>query len=112
NAKHAQDPRHRRAAHRPGPPLPRRGRPTRKSPTSRPADHGGRAGPPRARRSAGVGTPPLAPFDSVDLPHPNSREQLAAALRTRGFFPADAPEGTQPGGAIPPFHNRGGSPPT
>ena len=43
---------------------------------------------------AAVGTSPLAPFDSVDLPHPNSREQLADALRQRGFLPADAPEGT------------------
>jgi len=37
-------------------------------------------------RNAPVGVSPLAPFDSVDVPHPNSREQLAAALRNRGFF--------------------------
>ena len=50
-----------------------------------------------------VGTSPLAPFDSVNLPHPNSREQLAAALRQRGFFPASAPEGTTMNGAIRAF---------
>jgi peptidoglycan hydrolase-like protein with peptidoglycan-binding domain len=63
-------------------------------------------------RSTAVGTSPLAPFDSVDLPHPNSREQLAAALRTRGFLPADAPEGTQLGGAIRAFQKSEGLPQT
>ena len=50
-----------------------------------------------------VGTSPLAPFDDVDLPHPTSREQLASALRERGFLPADAPPGTQLGWAIRSF---------
>ena len=61
-------------------------------------------------RGTAVGTSPLAPFDSVDVPHPNSREQLAAALRTRGFLPADAPEGTQLGGAIRAFQRSEGIP--
>jgi peptidoglycan hydrolase-like protein with peptidoglycan-binding domain len=50
-----------------------------------------------------IGTSPLAPFDDVNLPHPNSREQLAAALRQRGFFPADASQGTTMNGAIRAF---------
>jgi|GEM_PF-610524 peptidoglycan hydrolase-like protein with peptidoglycan-binding domain len=63
-------------------------------------------------RSTTVGTSPLVPFDSVDLPHPNSREQLAAALRTRGFLPSDAPEGTQLGVAIRAFQKSEGLPQT
>ncbi|RPH65311.1 MAG: peptidoglycan-binding protein [Myxococcaceae bacterium] len=63
-------------------------------------------------RGTAVGTSPLAPFDSVDLPHPNSREQLAAALRTRGFLAANAPEGTQLGGAIRAFQKSEGLPQT
>ena len=54
-------------------------------------------------RGTAVGTSPLAPFDSVDLPHPNSREQLAAALRQRGFLPAASPEGTTLNGPIRAF---------
>ncbi|HEY1907425.1 MAG TPA: peptidoglycan-binding domain-containing protein [Myxococcaceae bacterium] len=54
-------------------------------------------------RGGAVGTSPLAPFDDVNLPHPTSREQLAAALRQRGLFPADAPEGTTMNGAIRAF---------
>ena len=61
-----------------------------------------------APRGTAVGTSPLAPFDSVDLPHPNSREQLAAALRQRGFLPADAPEGTTMNGAIMAFQRSEG----
>jgi hypothetical protein len=67
------------------------------------------AAPPR---QTAVGTSPLAPFDSVDLPRPTSREQLAAALRTHGFLPADAPEGTQLGGAIRAFQKSEGLPQT
>jgi len=63
------------------------------------------------RRTA-VGTSPLAPFDSVDLPHPNSREQLAAALRQRGFLPADAPEGTTLNGPLLVFQKSEGLPQT
>lgn len=63
-------------------------------------------------RGTAVGTSPLAPFDSVDLPHPNSREQLAAALRQRGFFPADAPEGTTLNGALMAFQKSEGLPQT
>jgi peptidoglycan hydrolase-like protein with peptidoglycan-binding domain len=59
-----------------------------------------------------VGVSPLAPFDSVDVPHPNSREQLAAALRERGFLPADAPEGTTLNGAILAFQKSQGIPQT
>jgi len=59
-----------------------------------------------------VGVSPLAPFDSVDLPHPNSREQLAAALRQRGFLPADAPAGTTLNGAILAFQRSQGIPQT
>lgn len=59
-----------------------------------------------------VGTSPLAPFDSVDVPHPNSREQLAAALRERGFLPADAPAGTTLNGAILAFQRSEGLPQT
>ena len=59
-----------------------------------------------------VGTSPLAPFDSVDVPHPNSREQLAAALRQRGLLPADAPEGTTLNGAILAFQKSEGLPQT
>ena len=59
-----------------------------------------------------VGVSPLAPFDSVDLPHPNSREQLAAALRQRGFLPADAPVGTTLNGAILAFQRSQGIPET
>ncbi len=55
-----------------------------------------------------VGTSPLAPFDDVNLPHPNSREQLAAVLRQRGFLPRDAPEGTQLGAAIRAFQRSEG----
>lgn len=63
-------------------------------------------------RGTAVGTSPLAPFDSVDVPHPNSREQLAAALRQRGFLPADAPEGTTLNGAILAFQKSEGLPQT
>ena len=59
-----------------------------------------------------VGTSPLAPFDSVDLPHPNSREQLAAALRQRGFLRADAPVGTTLNGPILAFQKSEGLPQT
>jgi peptidoglycan hydrolase-like protein with peptidoglycan-binding domain len=55
---------------------------------------------------------PLAPFDSVDVPHPNSREQLAAALRQRGFLPANAPPGTTMNGAILAFQRSEGIPQT
>lgn|SRR5215467_3095311 len=64
------------------------------------------------RQRTAVGVSPLAPFDSVDLPHPNSREQLAAALRERGFFPASAPEGTTLNGAIMAFQKSEGLPQT
>ena len=67
----------------------------------------GCASPPPPPRHA-IGTSPLLPFDDYDLPHPNSREQLAAALRERGFFPADAPPGTQLGGAIRSFQRSQG----
>src|SRR6516162_7094577 len=67
--------------------------------------------PPRPQGGA-VGVSPLAPFDSVDLPHPNSREQLAAALRQRGFLPADAPAGTTLNGAILAFQRSQGIPQT
>ena len=67
-----------------------------------PAGQGGQ--PP----NGAVGTSALAPFDDVNLPHPNSREQLAAALRQRGFLPADAPEGTQLGVAIRSFQRSEG----
>jgi hypothetical protein len=50
-----------------------------------------------------VGTSQLPPFDDVNLPHPTSREKLAAALRQRGFFPADAAQGTTMNGAIRAF---------
>jgi peptidoglycan hydrolase-like protein with peptidoglycan-binding domain len=59
-----------------------------------------------------VGTSPLAPFDSVDIPHPNSRERLAAALRERGFLPADAPAGTTLNGPILAFQKSQGLPQT
>ena len=59
-----------------------------------------------------VGTSPLAPFDSVDVPHPNSREQLADALRQRGFLPADAPAGTTLNGPIMAFQRSVGLPQT
>ena len=59
-----------------------------------------------------VGTSPLAPFDSVDVPHPNSREQLAAALRERGFLPANAPAGTTLNGPILAFQKSQGLPQT
>jgi peptidoglycan hydrolase-like protein with peptidoglycan-binding domain len=59
-----------------------------------------------------IGTSPLAPFDSVDLPHPNSREQLAAALRQRGFLPPDAPVGTTLNGPIMAFQRSQGLPQT
>src|ERR1043165_9849799 len=59
-----------------------------------------------------VGTSPLAPFDSVDVPHPNSREQLADALRQRGFLPADAPAGTTLNGPIMAFQRSEGLPQT
>jgi peptidoglycan hydrolase-like protein with peptidoglycan-binding domain len=65
-----------------------------------------------APRGTAVGTSPLAPFDSVDIPHPNSREQLAAALRRRGFLPADAPEGTTLNGPILAFQKSEGLPQT
>jgi len=65
-----------------------------------------------APRGTAVGTSPLAPFDSVDIPHPNSREQLAAALRQRGFLPADAPEGTTLNGPILAFQKSEGLPQT
>ena len=63
-------------------------------------------------RRAPVGVSPLAPFDSVDVPHPNSREQLAAALRERGFLPADAPPGTTLNGPILAFQKSQGLPQT
>jgi hypothetical protein len=63
-------------------------------------------------RRAPVGVSPLAPFDSVDVPHPNSREQLAAALRERGFLAADAPEGTTLNGPILAFQKSEGLPQT
>jgi len=66
---------------------------------------------PPAQR-APVGISPLAPFDSVDVPHPNSREQLAAALRERGFLPADAPTGTTLNGPIMAFQRSQGLPQT
>lgn len=53
------------------------------------------------------GTSPLAPFD-VDLPSNNTRQQLATALRQRGFLPADAPPGTQLGSAIREFQKSEG----
>jgi len=59
-----------------------------------------------------VGTSPLAPFDSVDVPHPNSREQLADALRQRGFLPADAPAGTTLNGPLMAFQRSEGLPQT
>jgi len=65
-----------------------------------------------APRGTAVGTSPLAPFDSEDIPHPNSREQLAAALRQRGFLPADAPEGTTLNGPILAFQKSEGLPQT
>ena len=65
-----------------------------------------------APRGTAVGTSPLAPFDSVDIPHPNSREQLAAALRQRGFLPPDAPEGTTLNGPILAFQKSEGLPQT
>ena len=71
---------------------------------------GGCTSPPPPRHA--VGRSPLYPFDDYDLPHPNSREQLAAALRERGFFPADAPPGTQLGGAIRSFQRSTGLPET
>src|SRR5215469_11908354 len=63
-------------------------------------------------RGTAVGISPLAPFDSVDLPHPNSREQLAAALRQRGFLAADAPVGTTLNGPILAFQRSEGLPQT
>jgi peptidoglycan hydrolase-like protein with peptidoglycan-binding domain len=71
--------------------------------------HEGESAPPRGTV---VGTSPLAPFDSVDVPHPSSREQLAAALRQRGFLPADASEGTTLNGAIMAFQKSEGLPQT
>ena len=65
---------------------------------------GGQGGQPS---SGAVGTSPLAPFD-VNLPDPNSRQQLAAALRDRGFLPRDAPEGTQLGASIRAFQRSEG----
>ena len=59
-----------------------------------------------------VGTSPLAPFDSVDVPHPNSREQLADALRQRGFLAADAPAGTTLNGPLMAFQRSEGLPQT
>ena len=50
-----------------------------------------------------IGTSALPPFDDVNLPHPTSRERLAAALRQRGFFSADAPQGTTMNAAIRAF---------
>ena len=67
--------------------------------------HDGASSPPPRHA---VGTSPLVPFDDYDLPHPNSREQLAAALRQRGFLPADAPPGTQLGWAIRSFQRSAG----
>jgi len=57
--------------------------------------------------SHAVGTSPLAPFD-VNLPSNNTRHQLAVALEQRGFLPADAPQGTQLGGAIRAFQKSEG----
>ena len=59
-----------------------------------------------------VGTSPLAPFDDVNVPRPTSREQLAAALRKRGFLSPDAPEGTQLGWSIRQFQKSEGLPQT
>jgi len=68
--------------------------------------------PDRPPQGTAVGISPLAPFDSVDIPHPNSREQLAAALRERGFLPADAPSGTTLNGPIRAFQKSQGLPQT
>jgi hypothetical protein len=54
------------------------------------------------------GTSALAPFDDVNIPHPNSREQLAAALRERGFLAADAGPETHMGAAIRSFQRSEG----
>ncbi len=54
-----------------------------------------------------VGTSPLAPFE-VNLPNPNSRQQLAAALRQRGFLAPDAPPETQLGASIRAFQRSEG----
>jgi peptidoglycan hydrolase-like protein with peptidoglycan-binding domain len=70
--------------------------------------HPAETGSQSARPSTGaVGTSPLAPFD-VNLPSPNSREQLAQALRQRGFLAPDAPEGTQLGASIRAFQRSEG----
>jgi peptidoglycan hydrolase-like protein with peptidoglycan-binding domain len=71
-------------------------------------DQAGQMPPPRGA----YGTSPLAPFDDVNIPHPNSREQLAAALRERGFLAANAGPETQLGGAIRAFQRSEGIPQT
>jgi putative peptidoglycan binding protein len=53
-----------------------------------------------------VGTSVLAPFDP-DLPHPNSREQLAQALKDRGFLDSNAKE-VQLGASIRQFQRSQG----
>jgi hypothetical protein len=54
------------------------------------------------------GTSALAPFDDVNIPHPNSREQLSAALKQRGFLAANAGPETHMGGAIRAFQRSEG----
>lgn len=58
-----------------------------------------------------VGTSPLAPFE-VNLPSPSSREQLAGALRERGFLPPESPQGTQLGASLRAFQRSEGLPET
>jgi len=58
------------------------------------------------------GTSLLAPFDDVNIPHPNSREQLAAALKERGFVAANAGPETQLRGPIMAFQRSEGIPVT
>src|SRR5215813_3998273 len=53
----------------------------------------------------GPGAAQLPPFDSEA---PNSRSQLAQALRDRGFLAADAPPGTQLGASIRGFQRSQG----
>ena len=53
----------------------------------------------------GPGTAQLAPFDSES---PNSRSQLAQALRDKGFLAVDAPPGTQLGESIRAFQKSEG----
>lgn len=49
------------------------------------------------------------PLPAAEFKNPtNSREQLAQALRDKGFLAADAPEGTQLGGPIRQFQKSQG----